>query len=127
MPTKPVFDLGVLWNALDEATKGAVYALRCKCKSHNLTPRMWAQTPKEGAPQDRVRFLFVAHDAKGVVRYFDYALVEDPTNIAGQLRTSEMVREAFLTAKRIKAGLERLDKGLDPIPKEEAIAVLSLN
>ena len=127
MPSKPVFDLGVLWNALDEATEGAVYALRHHCKTHNLTPRLWAQTPKEGAPRDRVRFLFVAHDAKGIVRYFDYALVPDPTNIAGQLKMSETVREAFLARKRIQAGLERLDKGLDPIPKEEALAVLGLN
>jgi hypothetical protein len=127
MPGKPVFDLGALWNAQVEATEGAVYALRCVCKSKNLIPRMWAQTTEEGAPKDKTRFLFIAHDAKGLIKYLDVALIPDPTGLAEQVKVSELLREAHFAEKRIRAGLDRLDKGLDPIPKEEAKAVLSLN
>lgn len=127
MPRKTGFDLGALWTAIDEATQGAVYTLRHQCKERGWTPRMWAQTPEEGAPKGLTRFLFIGTDDKGIVRYFDYALAPDSDNRAELLKATEIVKEASLARNRIKAGLERLDRGLDPIPEADAEAVLALN
>jgi hypothetical protein len=127
MPRKTGFDLGALWTAIDEATEGALYNLRRRCKERGWTPRMWAQTQAEGALAGFARFLFIGTDDKGIVRYFDYTTAPDPNGLAHQLKLTEIVKEASSANKNIKVGLARLDRGLDPIPEEDAKEVLALN
>jgi len=127
MPRKTSHDLGDLWVAIDEATQGALYALRYRCRENDWTPFMWAQTPKERTPEGFTRFLFVGTDSKGLVRYFDYALVPDPKGTGVRLNISEYLRETALATRRIRTGLDRMAKGLDPVPEANVLAVLALN
>ena len=127
MPGETSRDLGDLWVAINDATKGALYDLRYRCRENQWTPRMWAQTTEEGAPKGCSRFLFLGVDDKGIARYFNSALVPDPNGLAKRLRQEVVLREAKLATQRIQEGLARMDHGQDPVPEENARAVLALN
>lgn len=119
-------ELADLWTAIDEATGGALYALRYECESNGWTPHLWSQTPAEGAPCGLTRFLFFGADAIGKIVYWDTATIRDPTGLGPKIKISETLVDARRARERIKAGLERLARGLNPI-SEVAVEVRGLN
>ncbi len=118
------FDVASLWVKVDEATGGALYALRYECQGNGWTPHLWAQTSDEGAPSKSSRLFFIGSDALGRTVYFDTALIEGQ-KLAGMVRISASVEDAQRTAKRLTEGLRRLDQGLEPDSPSEEIRKLN--
>lgn len=109
-------DLATLWGEVDDATGGALYALRYECETNGWTPNLWAQTPEEGGPLGLTRLMFIGCDSVGRTVYFDTSLIRDTMDLAVKIKVSEITRAAARASRRIREGLERIDRGLDPHP-----------
>ncbi len=118
-------DLASLWSSIDETTEGALYALRYECETNGWTPHLWAQTPKDGGPSSLTRLIFIGCDAIGKTLYFDTVLVRDDNHLADRIKLSEVTHEAARAAARIKEGLDRMDRGLDPYTVDEAVHAMN--
>jgi hypothetical protein len=118
-------DLVSLWHAVDEATGGALYALRYECQSNGWTPNMWAQTPEDGGPCGLTRVMFIGIDGVGRTKYYDTALIRDTGGIGVRINLNETTRQAAAAVQRIHVGLARIHAGLEPIPYTEEVRGLN--
>ena len=116
--TPPEFDI-------DEATGGALYALRYECETNGWSPYLWTQTSAEGAPLGLTRMMFIGCDSEGQTKYFDTVLIRDTGKLAIKIKMAETVRAAARATKRIQEGLDRIDLGLDPQPYTDTVRELN--
>jgi len=117
-------ELAALWTAIDDVTDGAHYAFRYECETNGWTPHLWVQTPAEGSPGGLTRIIFLG-TGDGRTRYWETALVSDTDSLAVRIKATEVIQDAARAAKRIRAGLERLDAGLPP--DEPRVVLRDLN
>lgn len=97
--------------ALDQATEGGLYELQAVSKQRELDPHIWVVPAGEGWS----RVLFWATDREtGHTAYFDSALTPLNKEREAKICLMESIREGKKQTAQIRAGLARLDLGLDP-------------
>jgi hypothetical protein len=102
-----------IFNALDERTEGALYALQHTAKGKNLEPHVWASSTKNGV----TTFLFFATDRNGRTMYFDYASSKDTEKLGDKVKNFAAAVEIQKAKARKSLETARLADGVDPDPE----------
>lgn len=103
--------------AVDERTEGALYALQYEASQNGWTPHLWARTSKP----DKTLIVFYATDRHGMIQYFDYAEVLDFDRLGDRINLHELTEEAKAFHAKLQEGFDRLDRGLDPVPRRHLV------